>query len=160
MTARRIEVSQTGPATAATGGVANTGSIYGDIIVSAPPAHRSAYRDRQVTRIAPPSLMDREAELAELTRFCVAVDGERYAWWQASAWAGKSALLSWFVLNPPPGVRVISFFITARFKGQDDREAFLWNVVGQLAEILDEPMPALNEATGEVEFLDRGGRWS
>jgi hypothetical protein len=39
-------------------------------------------------------------------------------WWQAQAWAGKSALLSTFVLHPPAGVRVVAFFITARGDGR------------------------------------------
>ena len=65
---------------------------------------RSAYV-QQVRRIAPPDppgLVGREAELAA---FCVEPGGGRYVWWQAGPWAGKSALLSTFVLRPPPGVR-------------------------------------------------------
>ncbi|MBT2231671.1 hypothetical protein [Nonomuraea sp. NEAU-A123] len=53
-----------------------------------------------------------------------------------------------FVLNPPPGVRVVSFFITARYAGQSDRNAFLDVVIEQLAELLGQPMPGLlTEAT-------------
>src|SRR6185437_11762018 len=62
-------------------------------------AARSAYLE-QVRRIAPPDppgLAGRDAELAELTRFCLAPDGPPYAWWRAGPWAGKSALLSTFV---------------------------------------------------------------
>ena len=46
----------------------------------------------------------RDAELAELARFCLAPDGCPYAWWRAGPWAGKSALLSTFVLRPPAEV--------------------------------------------------------
>jgi hypothetical protein len=74
---------------------------------------------QQVRRIALGELLGREAELTELARFCTVSDGGSYAWWRAPAWAGKSALLSSFVLDPPAGVRVVSFFITARLAGQD-----------------------------------------
>jgi hypothetical protein len=43
--------------------------------------------------------MGREEELAELAAFCQEAGG--YRWWRAPAWAGKSALMSWFVLHPP-----------------------------------------------------------
>ena len=63
-----------------------------------------------VENIAPTNLQDREQELAELTEFCAG--DEFYGWWQARAWAGKTALASWFALHPPVGVTVVSFFIT------------------------------------------------
>ena len=104
-------------------------------------------------RIAPPELLGREHELTELAQFCTAAEAGPYRWWRAPAWAGKSALMSWFVLHPPAGVRVVSFFITARFAGQSDRIAFTDVVVEQLAELLDEPMPAMTDATRELCFL-------
>ena len=56
--------------------------------------------------------------------------------------------MSWFVLHPPPGVQVVSFFVTARYKGQDDRDAFTDAVMEQLADLLGEPIPAyLTETT-------------
>ena len=102
---------------------------------------RSAYLE-QVRRIAPPQLHDRDGELAELAAFCTEPGREPYAWWRAPAWAGKSALMSWFVLHPPPGVQMVSFFVTARYKGQDDRDAFTDAVMEQLADLLGEPIPA------------------
>jgi hypothetical protein len=102
----------------------------------APPA-RSPHLE-QVRRIAPrypPGLVGREDQLAELARFCIDPDGPPYAWWQADAWAGKSALLSSFVLRPPPEVvgrvRLVSFFITARLVSQDTRDAFISVVLEQ-----------------------------
>jgi hypothetical protein len=86
-------------------------------------------------------LFGREAGLAELTAFCVdervsPVSGP-YVWWRAEAWAGKSALLSTFVLSPPAPVRervrIVSFFITARLAAQDTREAFTTVILEQLA---------------------------
>ena len=104
---------------------------------SARVAARSAYL-QQVRRIAPPDppgLVGREAELAELARFCLEPDLGSYMWWRAGPWAGESALMSTFVLHPPPEVRdrvrITSFFITARLAAQDTREAFsprcCWN---------------------------------
>ncbi|MFC9623750.1 hypothetical protein ACFTXM_28410 [Streptomyces sp. NPDC056930] len=79
------------------------------------PVVRSAYLS-QVRRIAPERLRSRESELGELALFGTDPEtGQPYMWWRAEAWAGKSALLSTFVLDPPPGVRVLSFFITARW---------------------------------------------
>ena len=97
----------------------------------------SAYL-QQVKRIAPPELIGRETELAELAAFCLDPDRGPYVWWQAEAWAGKSALLSTFVMPPPPElqgrVRIVSFFITARLAAQDTREAFVQVMLEQLAE--------------------------
>jgi tetratricopeptide (TPR) repeat protein len=98
--------------------------------------------------------VDREQELAELAAFCTATNTASYLWWRAPAWAGKSALMSWFVLHPPAGVRVVSFFITARWAAQSDRIAFTDVVVEQLAELLDEPMPSMVDATRDLYFLD------
>jgi len=67
---------------------------------------------------------------------------------------GKSALLSWFVLHPPPGVRIVSFFVTARLASQDDRTAFIDNVMEQLLTLLDQPQPQfLTDTTREAHLL-------
>ncbi|MBM0203482.1 hypothetical protein JNW90_10425 [Micromonospora sp. STR1s_5] len=144
----------TGNAIADSGGFANTGVITGPVTIDSRPVARSAYR-QQVQRIAPSDLLDREQELAELAAFCTLPDAAGYRWWRADAWAGKSALMSWFVLHPPHGVRLISFFITARWAGQSDRVAFTDVVIEQLAELLGEPMPAhYTDATRDQNFLD------
>lgn len=122
---------------------------------------RSAYLE-QVRRIAPPDppgLQDRDEELAELARFCLKPDGPQYAWWRAGPWAGKSALLSTFVLRPPAELAdrawIVSFFITARLAAQDTREAFTDVLLEQLAALLGESLPAvLPEARREACLLD------
>lgn len=146
----------TGPATTSSGGYANTGVHIGDVNLLTGVPVRTNYR-HQVRRIAPPQLLDRERELAELAEFCTSPDtAGHYRWWQASAWSGKTALLSWFVLNPPPGVRVISFFITARLAGQNNRSAFLDNLLEQLLALLGETVPPfLTESTREPHLLAR-----
>jgi len=117
---------------------------------------------RQVRRIAPPDppgLIGRGEELAELAQFCLEEDARPYIWWQAGPWAGKSALLSSFVLHPPPQVqdrvRLVSFFITARLAAQDTREAFTEVLLGQLAELTGQDLPGvLPEAIREGYLLD------
>ncbi|MGW3631001.1 hypothetical protein ACWD7F_12695 [Streptomyces sp. NPDC005122] len=146
-------VAESGDARAATGAVAVSGIVNGDIAVHGPTVARSGYR-QQITRIAPPELIGRQAELSELAAFCTAPDAGSYTWWRASAWAGKTALLSWFALHPPPGVTVVSFFITARFAAQSDRTAFIDVVGEQLAALLGRTAPAfLTEATREGHLL-------
>ncbi|WP_326811791.1 hypothetical protein OIE62_13810 [Streptomyces scopuliridis] len=105
----------------------------------------------QVRQIAPARLLDRETELDELAAFCTASDPAEpsekddvrgYAWWRADAWAGKSAFVSWFVLHPPATVEVASFFITARYAGQNTREAFLDKAIAQLALLSGQEAPS------------------
>ncbi|MDI1460676.1 hypothetical protein QEZ54_06845 [Catellatospora sp. KI3] len=148
----RLIATETGHATATNGGFANSGIVNGDLYMVAPAPTYSPYREQHVARIAPDSLLDRDDELAELARFCTSDTGS-YSYWQAPAWAGKSALLSWFVLHPPAGVRIVSFFITARFRGHQDRVAFVDVLLPQLAEMLGEPRPTVTEATAEMELL-------
>jgi hypothetical protein len=109
----------------------------------------------QVQRIAPRCLFGRDDELAELAEFCTSpLTSGRYAWWRAEAWSGKSALMSWFVLHPPPGVRIVSFFVTARMASQGDRPAFIDNVLEQLLALLGEGMPTyLCESTRDAHLL-------
>ncbi|MET0424082.1 MAG: trypsin-like peptidase domain-containing protein [Actinoplanes sp.] len=104
-----------------------------------PTSWRSGYLD-QVRDIAPAAgLLDRDQELAELAAFCAS--DESYRWIQGPPWAGKSALMAAFVLNPPPGVDVVSFFVTARLAGQADCTAFSDALIDQLAAIVGESVP-------------------
>jgi hypothetical protein len=86
--------------------------------------------------IAPERLYGRADELADLVRFCA---GEpSYRWLQAGPWAGKSALLAWFARYPPRGVDVVSFFITSRYAGQSDSDAYTEAVLEQLTALAGE----------------------
>lgn len=130
-----------------------------------PSALRSVYLE-QVRRIAPPVLSGRERELAALAEFCMEPSRGPYVWWQAGPWAGKSALLSSFVLSPPSEVservRFVAFFITARLASQDTRQAFIDFVLEQLAALTGEALPAVfPEATREaylLALLEQGAR--
>ncbi|MFC8845794.1 hypothetical protein [Micromonospora sp. NPDC057141] len=113
---------------------------------------RSGYV-KQVGDIAPPQLLQRQEELAELAAWCAGGD-EAYVWWQAGPRAGKSALMSWFVLHPPAGVWVVSFFVTARYTGQSDSTAFTDELIDQLAAIIGQQVPPVT-STRERDRLRR-----
>ncbi|WP_372661284.1 hypothetical protein [Amycolatopsis kentuckyensis] len=150
---KRVTVTGSGSATA-TGGYANSGVHTGDVNLLTGTPVRTRYR-RQVKRIAPVRLIGRSAELARLAEFCTAkTTAGTYLWLRAKAWSGKSALTSWFVLHPPAGVRVVSFFVTARLAAQNDRGAFIDNVLEQLLALLDESPPSLlTESNREAHLL-------
>ena len=125
---------------------------------------RSVYL-AEVRQIAPKGssgqldLRDRDAELAELARFCLDPGGPSYVWWQAGPWAGKSALLSTFVLHPPAEVAsrvtLVSFFVTARRYAQDTARAFSDVMVRELAALTGQPEPpALPEAVRDGYLLE------
>jgi hypothetical protein len=116
-------------------------------VVPAPASelYLTAYR-AQVSSIAPVQLLDREGELDSLTRFCASETEGNYAWWRADPWAGKTALLSTFVLHPPAGLDVISFFITSRYAGQADSNAFLEAMQEQLMALVGEQPSAVSAA--------------
>jgi tetratricopeptide (TPR) repeat protein len=146
--------SKTGSAEATGSSIAVTGTVIGDINLFTGVPVNTRYRE-QVRRIAPRELVERDAELGELKEFCTAAEpASSYMWWRADAWAGKSALMSWFVLNPPPGIRIVSFFITSRLASQNDRTAFIENVLEQLATLLGAAIPEyLTDATREAHLL-------
>ncbi|MGY1975658.1 P-loop domain-containing protein [Nocardia gipuzkoensis] len=73
-------------------------------------------------------------ELEMLADFCRG--DQPYLWIQGPPWAGKTALLATFVLNPPPDLTVIGFFVTNRLAAQRDHTAFTTAVLDQLAVLL------------------------
>jgi tetratricopeptide (TPR) repeat protein len=132
------------------------GAAVSDRAANTPPPweYATAYR-QQVWRIAPRALLDRDEELADLAAFCTGPGRDGYVWWRADAWSGKTALLSWFVLHPPPRVWIVSFFVTARLAGQSDRNAFIDAVAEQLADLLGRPTPMfVAETTRDAHLLD------
>jgi hypothetical protein len=135
-----------------TGPVVQAGTVQGGVHVHGSGPVRSYYLTR-VESMAPPRLIDREEELAELGRFCTSPGTEgAYAWWRADAWSGKSALLTTFVLNPPPGVRLVAFFITGSQPDQSDRRAFVDNLLEQLCAIRGTPLPPSTDSTRETQL--------
>ena len=106
-----------------------------------------------VRSIAPVHLENRQHELAELVSFCSGE--EQYLWLQAPPWAGKTALLSWFVLHPPNEVVIASFFVTSRLPGQADAQAFTESMIDQLSVIARKPVhPGVGITTRHGLLLD------
>jgi tetratricopeptide (TPR) repeat protein len=155
---RRTVVKATGDGRAVgPGGFVNTGVIDGDVVLPSVRAAISGYL-HQVRRLSAPRFQGRKQELAAMADFCSAeeaIDGSVPSWWRwlAPAWAGKTALMAEFVLNPPPNVAVISFFITARLAGQNTRTAFCEVVQRQLYAFLDEEEPPVTEHTRDELLL-------
>ena len=152
--AQLVELHRPMRPSAALGSAPVSGTVAGDInLFTGAPVH-TRYRE-QVLRIAPPFLVGRDAELGELEEFCITPESrQQFMWWRGNAWAGKSALMSWFVLHPPQGIRAVSFFVTARLASQDNRVAFIENVLEQLAALLGELMPAsMTESTMDAHLL-------
>ncbi|MFE2722750.1 trypsin-like peptidase domain-containing protein [Kitasatospora sp. NPDC059327] len=82
-------------------------------------------------------------ELAEMAAFCreppkLPDDAGAYWRWLADPWSGKTTLLAQFMLDPPPGVHVLAFFISQRHGGNSDRAAFLATFQRQLREYLED----------------------
>lgn len=111
---------------------------------------RAIYR-MEVKHIAPDELIDRNGELAELIEFCASE--VPYAWWQGNAYAGKSALMSWFVLHPPDRIDVVSFFVTGQLPGQADSYAFTNAVTEQLFALLGMPLTDAERTTSQRGLL-------
>ncbi|MDX3696906.1 hypothetical protein PV726_43030 [Streptomyces europaeiscabiei] len=149
----RQSVSRSGVAEASDSGVAISGVVQGDVITEGRRRVPPSDYVHQIRRIAAPALLDREAELAELAAFCTAEDGPAYGWWRAPAWSGKSALMAAFALDPPRGVQVVAFFVTARLAGQSNRSAFCEVVMRQLCTLLDQEVPPLTDATRDAALL-------
>ncbi|MET8232101.1 hypothetical protein ABZS77_15665 [Micromonospora sp. NPDC005298] len=117
------------------------------------PVVRSAYL-AEVRRVAPAELLDREAELARLAAFATGDGPDPYLRWDAHSESGMTALLSWFVLHPPPGVRVVSYLVPAGRTDRKNRDAFVDVVLEQLVELTDGSMPGhLTVATRQAHLL-------
>lgn len=108
--------------------------------------------------ILPAQLLDRDTELRELSAFCAGPDSPRssaYRWLQAPAWAGKSALVSDFVLrHRPDGVEIVSCFVTSRL-GRADRQGFLETVLRQLTLLAHRDVQAVGSRPEDFADLCR-----
>ncbi|MGC0382403.1 hypothetical protein [Streptomyces sp. SAI-129] len=123
-----------------TGDHNSTTTIMGDVIVQgASKAPLSVY-ESEIRILAAARFEGRERELAEMSAFALGEDahGPSYWRWLAPAWSGKTALMAQFALNPPDGVHVLAFFITARLAGRSDRTAFLSMLQQQLRAYLED----------------------
>ncbi|MEU9853708.1 hypothetical protein [Streptomyces sp. NPDC047974] len=86
--------------------------------------------------VLPRDFVGRERECADLAAFATARDGSpSYLWFRAGPWAGKTALLAWFLARElPAGVDVAHHFVSGRH-GTDRRLDFARAVGAQLAAV-------------------------
>lgn len=105
--------------------------------VRAEPVYRATVREiHSRTEV----LVGREKELADITSF--AGGGQGYRWLVGGPWTGKTSLLAEAVTATlPPGVDVVSYFLSRREADADSGRFFI-AVVPQLAYLLDEEPPA------------------
>ncbi|MFD5547251.1 hypothetical protein ACFWJQ_11010 [Streptomyces goshikiensis] len=156
----RAAVRKSGGSSAeGSGAFANSGvMIDSSVQVFAGRAAVSGYLLRVEQALAAADFQGRESELAQLAAFCAHdAPADRpdagYWRWVAPAWAGKSALLAHFVLHPPPGIDVVSFFITSRMAAQNDAAAFCEVVQRQVYALLGEEEPPSTPATRDEQML-------
>ena len=123
--------------------------------VTPPTAAQLAGRRAQVAaaRLAPTVLVARDDELSALSAFVTSAD--RWRWIQGAAFAGKTALLAWFALHPPPAVDLAACFLR-RTDGTATAEYAL-DVLNQQLAVLAERgayAPAAHLSEQRDDFLD------
>ena len=117
------------------------------------PVRREPAYARVITEVAArcQRLEGRERELSDLAAFVGSE--QRYAWWRAPPWAGKTALAARFATHAPAHVDVVAFFVS-RALGQQTSQ-FLKHLCDQLAALLDEEPPSVAD---HPAFLDLWAR--
>ncbi|MBV1856537.1 WD40 repeat domain-containing protein [Catellatospora tritici] len=127
-----------------------------DLLVPLPrAADRPAYL-ATVAEVAArtPVLLERAAELAELTRFATGQTAGTCRWLTAPPWAGKTALVAHLAARPPEGVDVVAYLMQRRALDASG-ERFRTAVCGQLAALLDEPTPAAADPAALTQLWNR-----
>lgn len=104
--------------------------------------------------LVPAALRDRDNDLATLARLCRW--DEPYARLLGEPWSGKTALMAWFALHPPPDIEVLCFFVTGRVPGLSDSIAFTESIADQLISLVGEHPPArMSARSGDLELWRR-----
>jgi tetratricopeptide (TPR) repeat protein len=121
---------------------------------------RVARARRAVEALAPPVLIGRGAELAELAAFTASET--RWRWIQGEAFAGKTALLAWFAQHPPDRLDVVTCFLR-RTSGDNTADYALDVLTRQLALLAGQsgylPPPFLSERASDLaDLLDQASR--
>ena len=104
-----------------------------DFTMSYDEAYQNAIHSSHAYDIAPEKLYQRDDELKLLNEICSNNTG--YFLFEANAYTGKSALLSWFFLNPPKDVWMVGYFLVKRI-GWADSERFEESIKSQLIALM------------------------
>jgi len=107
------------------------------------------HRRQALRRIHDTTVIGRGEELALMQEFC-AGDGTLLLW-RGQEWAGKTALMSAFVAEPPGNVDVVSFFVNDRTTTERDLSGFLASMGRQLEAVLDSPQGSRLDSPGALE---------
>ena len=107
------------------------------------------HRRQALRRIHDTAVIGRGEELALMQEFC-AGEGTLFVWC-GQEWAGKTALMSAFVAEPPGNVDVVSFFVNDRTTTERDLSGFLVSVGRQLEAVLDSPQGSRLDSPGALE---------
>ena len=135
----------------------------GNLWLATPPTVRKievARARRAAEALSPRVLIGRGAELAALEVFTSS--GTRWRWIQGDAFAGKTALMTWFALHPPDSVDVAACFLR-RASGEDTAEYALDVLTRQLALLADRrgylPPPFPSERSNDfADLLEEAAR--
>ena len=104
-----------------------------DFTMSYDEAYQNAIHSSHAYDIVPEELFQRDDELKLLNEICSNDTG--YFLLEANAYTGKSALLSWFFLNPPKDVWMVGYFLVRRI-GWADSERFEESIKSQLIALI------------------------
>lgn len=123
----------------------------GSRVDAASPGRLFGMPSQALQDVLPDEFVGRDRELDELAAFAAASDGgPAYGWWQADAWAGKTALLAWFATRRlPAGIDAVHHFIARRL-GTNHREDFLLAVGEQLASVAGRKLRASERGRPEA----------
>ncbi|WP_410790997.1 trypsin-like peptidase domain-containing protein [Kribbella sp. C-35] len=114
------------------GGRAIANLVRPTVLTSVPDAVAARYR-RSAERLAPPILSGRSEELAELDAF--AAGSERWRWYSAGAFGGKTALLAWWTAHQQLRDTVVVGTFLRRSAGMNTARDVITSLSTQLAAV-------------------------
>lgn len=124
-----------------------------------PARRRSGYYSAIRKLVPEGGLLDRGAELGELRAFTLPGQGggevRPYADWVAAGWAGKTALAAQFVVDPPPDVDIVAFFVS-RPQGEQTSQ-FREHACDQLAALVNKEAPPGPDNAAFTALWDEAG---
>lgn len=99
------------------------------------------------------SLEDRDAEIKELREFLTRA-GNGWWGWHGGPWTGKTRLMAEVACAPPPGWRVVAFFVR-RGQGANTQAAMVRSIIPQLADIAGRDHVVLGDQAAQAALLEQ-----